>query len=103
MISLATAFTQKFILFRYNPSLLTNYDTSGSYYNLMTASKHNVAEPRVVQRPVGVAMNTKVCIEHFKKIVIYHSYRIIGKSLSIFQELFVYPVSQINRLLKSLI
>ena len=29
---------KKYILFRYNPSLLSNYDTYRSYYNLMTDS-----------------------------------------------------------------
>jgi len=37
---------------RYNPSLLSNYDTSGNYYNMMTESRHTVKEPKVVERQI---------------------------------------------------
>ena len=45
--------------YRYNPSLLSNYDTSGSYYNLMTESKHNVQEPKVVEMPLNSVVRTE--------------------------------------------
>jgi len=38
---------------RYVPSKHSSYyDTSGSYYNLMTDSKHTVEEPRVVEKQI---------------------------------------------------
>jgi len=38
---------------RYIPSEHSSYyDNSGSYYNLMTDSKHNVEEPRVVEKQI---------------------------------------------------
>merc|ERR1712154_86761 len=38
---------------RYNPSLHSSYyDTSGNYYNLMTDSKHNVEEPRMIEKQI---------------------------------------------------
>lgn len=37
---------------RYNPSLLSSYDTSGSYYNLMTKTGQEVAEPKVIVSPI---------------------------------------------------
>ena len=48
------------LCFRYNPSLLSNYDTSGSYYNLMTESKHNVQEPKVVEMPLNEIIKEEV-------------------------------------------
>ena len=45
---------------RYNPSLLTNYDTSGNYYNLMTESKHHVQEPKVVERQIRELLEEEV-------------------------------------------
>jgi len=48
---------------RYNPSLLSNYDTSGSYYNLMTESKHNVQEPKYVQRQIRELVEDEEALE----------------------------------------
>merc|ERR1712080_548201 len=39
---------------RYNPSMLSSYDTSGGYYNMLTKSEQGVEEPRarVVEAPI---------------------------------------------------
>ena len=48
-------------LFRYIPSEHSSYyDTSGSYYNLMTDSKHNVEEPRVVEKQIEQLLEEEV-------------------------------------------
>ena len=50
-----------FNLFRYIPSEHSSYyDTSGSYYNLMTDSKHNVEEPRVVEKQIEELLEEEV-------------------------------------------
>ena len=49
-------------LFRYIPSEHSSYyDNSGSYYNLMTESKHNVEEPRVVEKQIEQLLEEEVC------------------------------------------
>ena len=48
-------------LFRYIPSEHSSYyDNSGSYYNLMTESKHNVEEPRVVEKQIEQLLEEEV-------------------------------------------
>ena len=50
-------------LFRYIPSEHSSYyDNSGSYYNLMTDSKHNVEEPRVVEKQIEQLLEEEVLL-----------------------------------------
>ena len=50
-------------LFRYIPSEHSSYyDNSGSYYNLMTESKHNVEEPRVVEKQIEQLLEDEVLL-----------------------------------------
>ena len=50
-------------LFRYIPSEHSSYyDNSGSYYNLMTDSKHNVEEPRVVEKQIEQLLEDEVLL-----------------------------------------
>ena len=49
------------VIFRYIPSEHSSYyDNSGNYYNLMTESKHNVEEPRVVEKQIEQLLEEEV-------------------------------------------
>ena len=46
---------------RYVPAKHSSYyDTSGSYYNLMTDSKHSVEEPRMVEKQIEELLEEEV-------------------------------------------
>jgi len=50
---------------RYVPSKHSSYyDTSGSYYNLMTDSKHTVEEPRVVEKQIEELLEEEAASEN---------------------------------------
>jgi len=47
---------------RYNPSMLSNYDRSGGYYNMLTKSEQGVEEPqpRVLEAPIQELLRAEV-------------------------------------------